>query len=352
METIMKVLSIFITLFTIFSSLFGWNRNGYEPLDAENLKMSAVLISDTHISTKTTDAQDTLTRGVKDMAKSKVEANMLMITGDLTDNGLTDQYDALFSIISKKSAAKKTVCVMGNHDAWSVDYFNNFRTKYNLNTLSNITAPYYSYSTNGYTVLALGTEKGYQEDPAYQNEAYLSETQLNWLDSQLSSAFLLSDKPVFVICHQPINGMNRQTEAWALGGLGAQSDQLLTILKKHADAGHTVIICSGHLHNSIGYAGVTNQGNLWFVDVPSFGVTPSRGDNCTTGTGYVVECYPGKVILRARDFTIASFMDGYQYTITTTEKVTPVTPDPTQPTEPVTQPEPTTEPITAPPLID
>ncbi len=350
METIMKILSVMISVFTIFSSLFGWFRNGYEPIDADNLQMSAVLISDTHISTKTADAQNVLTSGVKDMARSKVAANMLMITGDLTDNGLTDQYDALFSIINKKSPAKKTLCVMGNHDAWSVNYFDNFRTKYNLGTLSDITNPYYKYSANGYTVFALGTEKGYQEDHTYQNEAYLSETQLNWLDNQLTLNFLSSDKPVFVMCHQPINGMNRQAEAWSLGGLGAQSDALLAILKKHADAGHTVIICSGHLHNSIGYAGVTNQGNLWFVDVPSFGVTPSRGDNCTTGTGYVVECYPGKVILRARDFTTASFMEGYQYTITTTEKVTPVTPE--QPTEPVTTPEPTTEPVTAPPLYD
>ncbi len=351
METIWKIISMLISVFTIFSSLFGWFRNGYEPIDADNLKMSAVLISDTHISTKTTDAQNTLERGVKDMAKSKVEANMLMITGDLTDNGLTDQYDALFKIINQKAAAKKTVCVMGNHDAWSVGYFDNFRTKYNLGTLSDISTPYYKYSTEGYTVFALGTEKGYQESAAYQNEAYLSDAQLNWLDSQLAATFALSDKPAFVLCHQPINGMNRQAEAWSLGGLGAQSEQLLTILKKHADAGHTVIICSGHLHNSIGYAGVTNQGNLWFVDVPSFGVQPSRGDNRTTGTGYVVECYPGKVILRARDFTGAQFMDGYQYTITTTEKVAPPTPE--QPTEPVTKPEePTSEPVTAPPLID
>ena len=350
METIMKLLSVFVTIFTLFSSMFGWFRTGYAPLDADNLKMSAVLISDTHISTKTTDAQNVLERGVRDMSKSKSAADMLMITGDLTDNGLTDQYDALFNIINKRSPAKKAVCVMGNHDAWAADYLNNFKSKYNAATLSSITEAYYKYSVNGYTVLAMGTEKGFQESEDYRNEAYLSEAQLNWLDSQLASAFLLSDKPVFVMCHQPINGTNRQAEAWSLGGLGAQSDQLLAILKKHADAGHTVIICSGHLHNSIGYAGVTNQGNLWFVDVPSFGVEPSRGDNRTTGTGYVVECYPGKVILRARDFTGAAFMEDYVYTITTTEKVTPVTPE--QPTEPITQPETTTEPVTAPPLYD
>ncbi|HBL41755.1 MAG TPA: hypothetical protein DDY98_09530 [Ruminococcaceae bacterium] len=343
MDFLMKLASIFAVLFSIFSSIFGLNRTGYAPIDADNLKMSAVLISDTHIDTKTTAEQTNLERGLKDIAASKVAANVLMINGDLTNNGLTEQYDALFTAINKKAPAKKVIAVLGNHDCWSQNYFNNFKTKYNLSTLSNITNPYYKYSVNGYTFFALGSEKGYQDSTAYQNSAYLSDEQLNWLDEQLAATFLTSDKPVFVMCHQPINGTNRQTEAWALGGLGDQSTALLNILKKYADQNHTVILSSGHLHNSLGYSGVTNQGNLYFVDVPSFGVTPERGDNRTVGTGYVVECYAGKVVLRARDFVSSEFYDKYVYTINTTEKVTPVEPTTGTP-EVTTQPEVTTKP--------
>ncbi len=349
MDFLMKLASIFAALFSIFASIFGLNRTGYAPIDADNLKMSAVLISDTHISTKTTAQQTNLERGLKDVASSKVAANVLMLNGDLTENGLPEQYDTLFSIINKKAPAKKTIAVLGNHDCWSQNYFNNFKTKYNLATLSNITNPYYKNTVNGYTIFALGSEKGYQDSADYQNAAYLSDEQLNWLDTQLALTFLTSDKPVFVMCHQPINGINRQAEAWSLGGLGNQSQALLNILKKYADQNHTIILSSGHLHNSIDYSGVTNQGNLYFVDVPSFGVVPSRGTNRTVGIGYVVECYAGKVVLRGRDFISAEFLEDYVYTINTTEKVTPVEPTtdkPETPTQPVvpTQPEPTTDP--------
>ena len=357
METLFKILSVLVSIFTLLTSLLGLGRNGYEPLDSGNLKMSAVLISDTHIDTKTTDAKNDFDSGIRDMAASKVAADMLIITGDLTNNGKAEEYDVLFSSITKKAPVKKVITAIGNHDAWSTGFINNFTTAYNQRTFSSITGPYYSYSTGGYTVLVLGTEKGLQESADFQNQAYLSDTQLSWLDTELSKACSSSDKPVFVVCHQPINGTNRQYEAWALGGVGNQSDQLLSILKRYADAGHTIILSSGHLHNSIGYSGVTSQGNLWFVDVPSFGVIPSRGDNRVTGTGYVVECYPGKVIVRARNFVSRYFMEGYEYTIPTTESVTPVeiTTKPSATTTTRTQPEVTTkkpDTPTAPPIFN
>ena len=101
-----------------------------------------------------------------------------------------------------------------------------------------------------------------------------------------------------------------------------------------AEAGEETVFTLGPIvHNETVVAGLKEKGIL---PVSEEELLKKRG---------------GKVILRARDFTGAQFMDGYQYTITTTEKVAPPTPE--QPTEPVTKPEePTSEPVTAPPLID
>ena len=109
MDTLFKIVSLLISIATLLLSFIGVGRNGYEPIDSGNLKMSAVLISDTHIDTKTDSAKLDLESGAKDMAASKVAANMLMITGDLTNNGLSEQYDLLFSILSKRSTARKGI---------------------------------------------------------------------------------------------------------------------------------------------------------------------------------------------------------------------------------------------------
>ena len=155
----------------------------------------------------------------------------------------------------------------------------------------------------------IGTEKG------LQNEAYLSNEQLDWVDAQLESITSVSSKPVFMICHQPLNGTNRVDEAWAPGKLGAQSDRLKSIIRKYNDHGSTVILASGHLHSGFGYTKPTHENGLYYLDLPSYGKTPSRGNVRETGCGLMVEIYNDKIVCRARNFASGKFYESYNYNI-------------------------------------
>lgn len=325
------LLSLFMSIITFFTGLFmptPTPSNGYSPIDAENIKLNTAVISDLHTEVDNAERSLIIESGLADIDNSAVRTDVLAIVGDNTESGKSEQIKLFFEKLSACDKVRLFVISLGNHDSWQGDTsFSTFFSEYSKFARTTINTSYHHFTSKGYHFFTLGTEQ------KMQNEAYLSDAQLSWINSQLF-AVSNTDKPVFILIHQPFNGTNRVNEAWAPGILGAQSDQLLSILKSYTAQGMVIVCFSGHLHSGLGYSGVTNDGTLYFVDCPSFGKTPSRGDIIETGTGYVVEGYIGKLIIRARNFVAGKFYDRYTYTIPTNEE--PVTEPPTQP--PVTEP--------------
>ena len=324
------IISLLLSVFTMLTGLFTPSTS-YSPINADQIKLNAAVISDLHTATDNLERRATIRQGLSDINRSVVRTDVLAIVGDNTDNGKPEEFEVFFDELSACDKVKLAVISLGNHDSWKEnESFSSFFSEYSAFLGETVNTSYHHFTSNGYHFFTLGTEQ------KMQNEAYLSDAQLEWINSQLF-AISHTDKPVFILIHQPFNGTNRVEEAWKLGILGAQSDRLMSILKSYTQQGMVIVCFSGHLHSGLGYSGVTNDGSLYFVDCPSFGKTPSRGDIIETGTGYVVEGYIGKLIIRARNFVSGSFYDKYTYTIETNEE--PVTEVPTtQPTEPTTQP--------------
>lgn len=338
MQILEKIIAVLMSFFTLILGVFV--PEGYSPLDTQSIKLNAAIISDTHIDEDNYERNNLLKKGLADINRSEVAVDVLAVVGDCTENGRPEQFELFFERLSACERVKLSLVALGNHDSWQGEEgFKAFYEQYGAFLNKSVSTSYRHETVNGYHFFILGTEKN------MQNEAYLSQTQLNWFDSELS-ALLNTDKPVFVLLHQPFNGTNRVNEAWAPGILGEQSDALMTIAKKYTEQGLVVVFFSGHLHSGLGYSGVTNDGSLYFVDCPSFGKSPSRGDIRETGTGYVLEAYLGKIVLRARNFVTGKFLENYTYTISTNEEL-PTEEPTTQPTtEPTTQ-TPVTEPSTA-----
>ncbi len=348
LEFFQKIIAVLISVFSVFTGLFA-PQTSYEPMSAQELQLNAAVISDIHINEEDNDdlkstqreRRQLLQKGLSDINRSAVATDVLAVVGDVTDGGRPEEFQRFFKLLSACDNVKLSLIALGNHDSWQGDSsFNSFFSEYGSFLGKSVTASYRHETANGYHFFVLGTEK------KMQNQAWISQAQMDWFDAEMAK-LVGTQKPVFLLLHQPFNGTNRVNEAWAPGLLGEQSDQLMSIVKKYTEQGMIVICFSGHLHSGLGYSGVTNEGNLYFVDCPSFGQTPARGDIIETGTGYVVEAYIGKIFIRARNFVTGKFYDK-TYRIETNETVIPEEPT-TAPSETTTMPaeQTTQEPVTS-----
>ncbi len=314
METILaffeKIIAMFLSLFNVFTGMFGFDVS-YEPISKNELLFSAAIISDTHIDALDQSRIDNLKTAIDDINHSEAQADAFIFVGDATHSGTVEQFQAFSDTVSALEKETKFVLAIGNSDTkQGNDSFSAFYSSYAELSGRTVYSPYRHEVIKGYHFLTIGTER------ALDNQAYLSPFQLVWLDETLGE-LAGTNQPVFLIVHQPLNGTNKSDEVGSSGMLGEQSDQVLSILKKYTNQGMVILCLSGHLHSSLGYSGVSRDGSLYFVDCPSFGETPVRGGVSVPGTGYVMEIYRNYVVLRARHFVVGEFYNELVYQIPT-----------------------------------
>lgn len=118
--------------------------------------------------------------------QSKQQIDLLIISGDLTDDGEAEDYRFLKQVIQNIIGDIKVIVTLGNHDIK-----NNFREGW-LNE---------SPSEKPYNIIE--TFKEFHiisfDSAIYENSnGYVSESQLKWLDQALESK---QDKPVILVTH-------------------------------------------------------------------------------------------------------------------------------------------------------
>ena len=160
---------------------------------------------------------------------------------------------------------------------------------------------------------------------ADNTSAYLSEKQISWLDSELKKA-TEGGKPVFVLCHWPLDGTCGQMEIDPEHGMGAQSAEIQAVLEKYKN----VFYFSGHLHAGLrgelsnklfGHQSVETINGVHYINLPSFmfpntrSLTTGNGGNILPGCGYIAEVYENEVVLRARNYPLGFYMSVYEKTI-------------------------------------
>jgi len=278
----------------------------FAPVDAENLLLNFSVISDTHIATLPEQARGSLLAvGLRDMAKAEFKSDALVITGDLTERGTAYEYDKLSGVLNTFCKTDNLLLQMGNHDIRGIAFIGELRQtyeeglrKYNacmLETTGFVPEPVYYYKIiKGCYFILLNPEA--LEDL----RTSISTEQLDWLEDLLEQA-LITGKPVFVFNHQPMKS------------IGPDAEALMAVLQKY-NGTVDIFFITGHKHNGFSADTITNDGTLYFVDMPAYGKVPDY-TNRKVGSGLQVELYEDEIIFRPRNFVQGEWIADCERTI-------------------------------------
>ncbi|MCR5484081.1 MAG: metallophosphoesterase [Clostridiales bacterium] len=264
----------------------------------EEIKLKAVLVADLHTDgDRYRDRNNVLRRVFGAIGRTQNDADTLVLAGDITNCGDEKEYRHLDRFIDFYAKIKDCVPEMGNHDSWhhsdDPDYetaeknFKDFCKNRGVKT----DKIYFSKKVNGFTFISVGAEGNDFDDPYFSDEQYA------WLDGELKGA-CAEGKPVFVICHRPIEHMFDCAE------------RFLNIMRSNAEgAAAPVIYVSGHLH-VIGENTFSNPfKNLYYLNLPS------ALYNDGGGMGFNAEVYDGKIIFTGMNYIKNRKLDGFTYTV-------------------------------------
>ena len=170
----------------------------------ETPNLSFFALSDTHVEVEGSDTKtyEGLEDALSDIIEINPDNSALVIPGDLTNNGLEREYEAVYGLIDKYSQVGQPMLAMGNHDVrWlcssgdrnpasptvptckpGTSPFDSRYLKFNQKYMGDVPEGqlYFDQWIGGYHFITLNTEKDLKD------QAYLSEEQLQWLDDTLA----------------------------------------------------------------------------------------------------------------------------------------------------------------------
>ncbi len=316
-------LSVLLSILNVFTFPIWGNYTGkFEPIDSDSCRLNFAAISDIHMQDDGIRAF-MLGFGLHDMQNADKELDALVCTGDLTNHGYADEWEALAGAFDGYTPAKNIILAQGNHDTWTEDDKYDLAREYFIKYTEEITGrkienEYYSTKVNGYTFIVLASEYDH-------TDMYVSPEQLTWLEAEMAKA-AADGLPVFVLSHWPINQTHGLPESWGdeeyepdEGGMGDQSDAVEAILKQYDN----VFLLSGHIHlgfrnegqlTKYDYLNVESDGSFHSVNLPTYMYTNIDG-RVANGTGFQFEVYDDRVEIRARSYSASAWYTDYNYTV-------------------------------------
>lgn len=324
-KSISKIISLLLALITFIMPVAyataGLVKIGVNEVNEEETALLTFeLISDTHVGADGT--AQWFETGLNKIKDANLNADAIVIAGDLTDHGDADMIEKFYGILDANHPIPldKIVCATGNHDMGQTASSIERRAAFieNRNSRMNIESDklYYSVDVNGYKFIVMGSEgNGF-------NTCKISDEQFEFIDKELEAG-AVDGKPVFVICHWPMrrnHGAQFLWPIWPGGNLNlATTNKLMSIMKKY----NNVFYLSGHLH-----AGLNGKKTSWLfnaccvedhegitsVNSPSFGKN-NRFGVAARATGMEFKVYGNKVVIIGRDYMNNITYDQYTFTI-------------------------------------
>lgn len=243
----------------------------------------------------------------RDLANMSEPLDALVLAGDITETGLPEEFRMVSGILNTYPGIfRHFLCVPGNHDVRMRPYhrqlseFNAFVRSVNGGIAGNDRHYYHAVRMRGYKFLLMGSDFSTFEG------AYISERQLQWLDEQIGAE---NGKPVFVINHQTLKGLNGLPVTWLgkgkwRGSVGWDSDKLRAVFEKHRN----VIFLTGHLHYGTSAYAYEDCGAFKSLSVPTIGVV-NHGEVTEDAQGYILSVYDDRILARARFFGEGRYVD-------------------------------------------
>jgi hypothetical protein len=239
-----QVISMFLLGAIVISllqvqALAAWSAptagTDWVPLDRTGLQARFAVGSDIHIGYGY-NCPEKFENALKVFKTIDPGIDGIMLAGDLTGSGLSDQYDQLLDIADKSGLGNKIIWGMGNHEYYGYSTtsaaIEMFKTKTGQEP-DKVTSP------GGITVITLGTKSN---DGGDYSEQY------DFLKKALEDSVAQDqNKPIFVIAHHGIKGTAYTTDEW-YGNYGEGTDQdMVALMAKYPQ----VIHISGHSHATI-----------------------------------------------------------------------------------------------------
>lgn len=318
--------TLFTTVFTLFAMLlmplFGNFYGAFSPKDPAGVLLNFAAISDTHIDGSFLWTME-LEMALADMEDARAPLDALVLAGDITDHGEKEQWDVVAETFGAYTPAQNILLASGNHDTWTDEggyaaARSNFLQYTQTIAGLELDEVYYSTNINGYPFILLGSESD-------SVAAHISDRQLAWFAAAMEEA-AAAGKPIFVVCHQPLNGSHGLPGTWGdsnpspeTGGIGAASSAVEEIMKSYDN----VFFISGHIHSGIGdkvtqalhdYKSVESDGTFHSINLPAFAYANPRGQ-LAGGNGFQFEVYEEQVVIRARSYTAGLWYTLYEYEI-------------------------------------
>lgn len=296
----------------------------YSVKNPDEIRLNAAVISDTHIDTRLPCGKALLKKAFTDMNACKSPVDAVIVTGDLTNYGDEASIIDYFDILSETSNAKTKITAMGNHDIGHVrdlgltnqqarDSFLKHQNEYMGTSFEK---NYYSYNVNGYSFIVLC-----DDSESHWDEFEMFDEQINWLDNELAIA-TKDGKPAFVICHEPVEGVNGQPTIWDDGAINPESStKIKAVMEKYRN----VFFISGHMHAGIngelteellGFKCVETLNGVTYVSLPTY-LLVNRFGIPWNGMGFQMEVYDEKVVFRARSFVSSRWYSAYEFEVPT-----------------------------------
>lgn len=289
---------------------------------SDDIKLNAAIISDVHIDTRLPLGKYLLKRAFVDMNGCTTPTDAVIVTGDLTNYGDEASIIDFFEILTENCEAKTKVIAMGNHDIghvrdlgytnqeardWFLKHHNNYLgTDFDKN--------YYSYTINGYKFIVLC-----DDSESHWDEFEMYDEQIEWLDEEIAEG-TKDGLPVFVICHEPLEGINGQPIVWEDGAVNPESSaKIKAVLEKYKN----VFYICGHMHEGIngkltesvlGFSCVETLNGVTYVSLPTY-LLVNRYGIPWNGLGFQMEVYEDEVIFRARSYMTSKWYLAYEFEV-------------------------------------
>lgn len=278
------------------------------------------VLSDVHIEGKSENLETVkiFKDALQDIRYLDPDSSAIMIPGDFTNGGSTEQYESFFDLIEKYSSTNPLVA-LGNHDVrWLCDSEDRNEAGLRIPTCKLGTSPfadrylkgnkkymgdvkegqlYFDKWIDGYHFITLNTEQDLKD------QAYLSNEQLDWLEKVIAED-ASATKPIFLQIHQAFEGTAEHEELDLIGG--ESEIRLKQILKNYPQS----VIFTGHIHNGIDLIDVYHKEYGYVVDVPCFWYS-SYGSN-KNQVGYQVDVNGENIKIRLRDYENNVYLDEYE----------------------------------------
>jgi 3',5'-cyclic-AMP phosphodiesterase len=296
-KIVVKVFAAMAFVFCMASLIMMQNKVNSAVWEKDSDMLTFSVLSDIHANT------GKLRTAIIDLYFINQDTDAMILNGDVTDEGIYEQYDQVKNELYEYSAMLPATIIqnIGNHE-----YFNYKKGRNTLADALSYRNLYFQFTGNlnvyhdtwvkGYHFISLGSENANLKGPNPPNAADLSENQLNWLREKLKDKYE-PGKPVFVFLHQHLKSS-------ITGWKGViQEDELTKILSAYPE----VILFTSHTHVSLATDGIVqtepftivNTGAIDFINIPDKKISRRMYKE---NQGIYVQVNGNSVIINGRDF--------------------------------------------------